>query len=53
MASDRICFAPSRATHSSVSPVPDTLAADTDLKRNTGKPEDSLRDRVQLGGVNV
>ncbi len=53
MASGRICFAPSRATHSSVSPVPDTLAAGTDLKRDTGKTEDSLCDRVQLGGVNV
>ena len=53
MASGRTCFAPSRATHSSISSVPDALAADTDLKRDTGKTEDGLCDRIQLRGVNV
>ena len=52
MASDHIYFVPSRAKQAGVSPVPDTLAADTDLKRDAGETEDSLCDRIQLGDVN-
>src|SRR5258706_10668962 len=53
MASGRICFAPSRAKQSSVSPVLDTPAADTNLKCDTSKTEDSLCNRIQLEGVNL
>ena len=50
MASGRICFAPSRAKQSNVSPVPETLAG-THLKRDTGETEDSLCNGIQLEGV--
>jgi hypothetical protein len=50
---DRICFVPSRAEQSNVSSVPDTLTVSANLKRDTGKTEDSLCDRIQLEGVNV
>ena len=53
MASGRIYFAPSRAKQCRVSPVPDTLAAVTNLKRDGGKTEDSLCNRIQLEGVNI
>ena len=53
MASGHICFVPSRAKQSSVSSVLDTLAASIDLKRNAGKAEDRLCDRIQLEGVNL
>ena len=37
----------------SVSSVPDAAAASTNLKRDAGKTEYSLCDRVQLEGVNL
>ena len=49
----RIYFVPSRAIQSSVSAVTGTLAAGMNLKRDTGKTEDSLCDRIELEGVNV
>jgi len=52
MASGRICFVPSRAKQASVSSVPDTPAAGTNLKRDADKTEDSLCDRIQLEDVN-
>ena len=33
--------------------LPDTRAASTNLKRDGGKSEDSLCDRIQLEGVNL
>ena len=51
--SGHICFAPSRAKISSISSVPNTLAMGTDLKRDISKHEDSLCNRVQLGGVDL
>jgi len=53
MASGRICFVPSRAEQLGVSSVPYTLAAGTNLKRDTGKTKYSLRNRIQLGGVSL
>ena len=53
MASGRIYFVPSRAKRTSVSSDPDTPAAGTNLKRDAGKTEDNLCDRIQLEGVNL
>jgi hypothetical protein len=53
MASDRIYFVPLKAKRASVSSVPETPVAGTNLKRNSGKTEDSLCDRIQLEGVNL
>ena len=53
MASGRIYFVPSRAKQSCFSSVPDTPAADTNLKRDSGKTEDNLCDRIQLEDVNL
>ena len=53
MAFGRIYFVPSRAKQATVSSVPDTAAASTNLKRDAGKTEYSLCDRVQLEDVNL
>jgi hypothetical protein len=53
MATGRICFVPSRAKQAFVNSVPDTPAAGTNLKRDAGKTEDSLCDRIQLEDVNL
>ena len=53
MASGHICFVPSGAKQASVSSVPDTPAAGTDLKRDVGESENSLCDRIQLEDVNL
>ena len=46
MASGRIYFVPSRAKQTGVSSDPDTPAAGTNLKRDAGKTEDNLCDRI-------
>jgi len=51
MAFGHICFVPSRAKQASVSTVLDPPATGTNLKRDAGKTEDSLRDRIQLEDV--
>jgi len=50
---DHIYFVPSRAERLSITPTADTLVANTDLKGDTGDPEDSLCDWVQLKGINL
>ena len=52
MASGNIYFVPSRAKQASLSSVPDTPTAGTNLKRDAGKTEDNLCDRSQLKDVN-
>jgi hypothetical protein len=46
-------FVPSRAKWSNVTFAADTPAASTNLKRNLGNIESSLRDWIQLQGVNA
>jgi hypothetical protein len=53
MVSGRTCFVPSGAKCSSITSVVDTPVASTNLKRNLGNTEGSLRDWIQLQGVNV
>jgi len=53
MVSGRTCFVPSRAKQASVSSGPDTQTDGTNLERDAGKPEDSLRDRIQLEDVSL
>jgi len=53
MVSGRTRFVPSRAKWSSVTFAADTPVAGTNLKRSLGNTEGSLRDWIQLQGVNV
>jgi len=53
MVSDRTYCLPSRAKWSSVTSAANTPAASTNLKRNLGNTEGSLRYRIQLQGVNA
>jgi len=53
MESGRICFVPSRAKRSKIISASDTPVASTNLKRDSGNTEDSLRDWVQLQPVNL
>src|SRR5258706_15755815 len=46
------CFVPSRAKPSCVTSTPDMPGASANLKRDHGNTEDSLRNWVQLSGVN-
>jgi hypothetical protein len=52
-ASGRICFVPAGAKQSGVTSASDTLIVSTNLKRDFGNTERSLRDVVQLEGVNA
>ena len=49
----RTRFVPSTAKWSSVTSVSDTPVVSTDLKRNLRNTKGSLRDWIQLQGVNV
>ena len=53
MVSGRIRFVASRAKWSSVTSAADTPVASTNLERNLGNAEESLRDWIQLQGVNA
>jgi len=52
-ASGRIWFVPAGAKQSGVTTASDALIVSTNLKRDFGNTERSLRDAVQLGGVNA
>ena len=53
MVSGRIHFVSSRAEWSNVTTAADTPVASTNLQCNLGNTEYSLRDWIQLQGVNV
>jgi len=52
-ASGRICFVLARAKQLAVTSAPDTLLVSTNLKRDFGNTERSLRDVIHLEGVNA
>ena len=52
MESGRVCFVPLKASRSSITLLSGALIASTNLKRDAGETEDSLRDWVQLEDVN-
>jgi len=52
-ASGRICFVPAGAKQSDVTSAPDSPVVSTNLKRDLGNTERSLRDVVHLEGVNA
>jgi len=52
-ASGRICFVPAGAKQSGITSASDTLRVSTDLKCDFGNTYRSLRDAVQLEGVNA
>ena len=53
MASGHICSVPSKAKRTGVTSASDAPVVSTNLKRDSGKTEDSLGDWIQLGDVNV
>ena len=53
MVSDRTRFVPSRPKWWSVTSAADTPVASTNLKRTLRNTEESLRDWIQLQGVNI
>ena len=53
LASGRVCFAPAGAKQSGVTSASDTLIVNTNLKRDIGDTERSLRDVVHLEDVNA
>jgi len=53
LASGRICFVLAGAKQSGITTASDALIVNTNLKRDFGNTERSLRDAVQLEGVNA